>query len=88
MQTNKTESYEFGGAFKMKNDKNDTFTIITDSTSNLPRPYIEKYGIVVLPLTYMVEDREYPGFSEEPEENFKQLYELLRWKSNYDFNGQ
>lgn len=62
----------------MKNDKNDTFTIITDSTSNLPRPYIEKYGIVVLPLTYMVEDREYPGFSEEPEENFKQLYELLR----------
>lgn len=57
---------------------NHTFVILTDSTSNLPRPYIEKYGIVVLPLTYLVDDREYPGYSEESEEHFKQLYEELR----------
>lgn len=57
---------------------NDTFTILTDSTSNLPRPYIDKYSIVVLPLTYLVDDREYPGYSEEEEENFGQLYEHLR----------
>lgn len=57
---------------------NHTFVILTDSTSNLPRPYIEKYGIVVLPLTYLVDDREYPGYGEESEEQFKQLYEQLR----------
>lgn len=57
---------------------NHTFVILTDSTSNLPRPYIEKYGIVVLPLTYLVDEREYPGYGEESEEQFKQLYEQLR----------
>ena len=57
---------------------NDTFTILTDSTSNLPRPYIEKYGIIVLPLTYLVDDREYPGYTDEIEDNFGQLYEHLR----------
>lgn len=57
---------------------NHTFVILTDSTSNLPHPYVEKYGIVVLPLTYLVDDREYLGYSEESEEQFKQLYEQLR----------
>lgn len=62
----------------MREIMNRSFAILTDSTSNLPQPYIEKYGIVVLPLTYLVEDKEYQGHSEEPEESFKQLYEQLR----------
>lgn len=73
MQTNKEKEI-----FVWRITMNDTFTIITDSTSNLPRPYIEKYGIIVLPLTYLVDDREYPGYSDEPEDNFGQLYEHLR----------
>lgn len=57
---------------------NDTFTILTDSTANLPRLYIEKYGIAVLPLTYIVGEEEYPGYSETADEQFGQIYEHLR----------
>lgn len=57
---------------------NDTFTILTDSTANLPRPYIEKYGIAVLPLTYMAGEKGYPGYSGTAEESFEQIYEDLR----------
>lgn len=57
---------------------NRPFTILTDSTSNLPEPYIEKYGIVVLPLKYIVDGEEYPGYSGEGGTYFQKLYEYLR----------
>lgn len=63
-----------GGDMQM----NRPFTILTDSTSNLPEPYIEKYGIVVLPLKYIVDGEEYPGYSGEGGTYFQKLYEYLR----------
>lgn len=57
---------------------NDTFTILTDSTSNLPYKYAEKYNIKILPLKYLVGDKEYPGFSETGNQTFQKLYEYLR----------
>lgn len=54
------------------------FTILTDSTSNLPEPYIEKYEIVVLPLKYIVDGKEYLGHSGEGGLYFQKLYQYLR----------
>ncbi len=56
----------------------DTFTIVTDSTSNLLQPYIDKYGIVVLPLKYLTEEGEYAGYTGKEGETFAPLYEKLR----------
>lgn len=63
-----------GGEWNM----NDSFTIITDSTSNLPYPYIEKYDIIVLPLKYIVDGQEYPGYEGEETGHFQRLYQFLR----------
>lgn len=40
---------------------NPTFVIMTEVTCDLPQEYIQKYGIVTMPLTYMIEDKEYDG---------------------------
>lgn len=56
----------------------DSFAIVTDSTSNLPYPYVERYQITVLPLKYLVEDKEYPGYEEQGKQTFKALYEQIR----------
>lgn len=61
---------------------NGTFTILTDSTSNLPYKYVERYDIKILPLKYLVGDKEYPGFTEMGDHNFKKLYEFLRAGQN------
>ncbi|MBR5713171.1 MAG: DegV family protein, partial [Clostridia bacterium] len=35
------------------------FTIVTDTSANLPTPMVEENGIVVVPLTYSLEGREH-----------------------------
>lgn len=57
---------------------NDTFAILTDSTSNLPYKYVQKYGIHILPLKYVAGDREYPGYEENGDETFQEIYRYLR----------
>lgn len=55
-----------------------SFVILTDSTSNLPVKYVKKYDIRILPLKYLAEDKEFPGYEEDGEENFRKLYAYLR----------
>lgn len=62
----------------MEEVMNDSFAILTDSTANLPLPYIQKYEITVLSLKYLVGDREYPGYDQSGDQTFHQLYEHLR----------
>lgn len=57
---------------------NTTFQILTDSTSNLPVKYVQKYGIHILPLKYLAGDREYPGYDENGDEAFQEIYRYLR----------
>lgn len=56
----------------------DSFAIVTDSTSNIPYPYAERYHITVLPLKYLVEDKEYPGYDGQGNQTFEDLYEQIR----------
>lgn len=58
-----------------------TFTIITDTSANLPTPLTEAHGVVVLPLTYHFEGEErscmdtVPFQDEAGEYFYKKLYE-------------
>lgn len=82
MQTNKNESI-YAQAYEMRRiSMNDTFAILTDSTSNLPYKYIQKYGIHVLSLKYLAGDREYPGYEENGDETFQEIYWYLRQGRN------
>ena len=38
-----------------------SFAIVTDSTANLPKAFLEKQGIYVLPLTWISGEKEYSG---------------------------
>lgn len=60
----------------------DLFAIVTDSTSNIPYQYAERYHITVLPLKYLTEDKEYPGYGEQGNEIFQALYEQVREGKN------
>ncbi len=62
----------------MEGVMNNTFAILTDSTANLPLPYIQKYDITVMSLKYLVGDKEYPGYDQSGDQTFHQLYEHLR----------
>ena len=57
-----------------------SFSIITDSCSNLTNEQISKYNIKVVPLTYSIGDTEYLGYIEGEEFDYKSYYELLRSK--------
>ena len=59
-----------------------SFAILTDSTSNLPRKFIEKYDIYVLSLTWIAGGEEYSGYLEDNREASKLFYEKLRHEKN------
>ena len=55
-----------------------SFAIVTDSTANLPKAFIEKQGIYVLPLTWISGEKEYSGSMEGEREAYALFYEKLR----------
>ncbi|MBO5852758.1 MAG: DegV family protein [Clostridia bacterium] len=57
-----------------------SFSIITDSCSNLTNEQIKNYNIKVVPLTYSIGDTEHLGYIEGEEFDYKAYYELLRSK--------
>lgn len=64
----------------MSNDTtgaNNTYVIITEVTCDLPRKYTEKHNIIMTPLTYTIDEKDYNGSREAnlPEKDF---YDLLR----------
>ena len=48
----------------------ENFKIITDSTSDLPKQYIEKYGLGVMYLSYTIEGATYQGDKQLTEKLF------------------
>lgn len=54
------------------------FAIVTDSSCNLPDDIIERYGLLILPLTFMADGEEFQSYTEGEESNLKRFYTMMR----------
>jgi DegV family protein with EDD domain len=55
-----------------------SYEIITDSSANLPDSYIERYGLLVLSLEFIVDGVSYRGYTEGEITNNRQFYDMMR----------
>lgn len=56
------------------------YTIVTDSTANLPDEMIEKYQVEILSLNYYVDGKEYKGYEKGKRTDLARFYEMMRNK--------
>ncbi|MBQ9068487.1 MAG: DegV family protein [Eggerthellaceae bacterium] len=56
----------------------DNYTILTDSTCNLPDEYIDRYELKVLSLRYMTDGVEYLGYDPENASDLHEFYRKMR----------
>jgi DegV family protein with EDD domain len=54
------------------------YDIITDSSANLPDSYIERYGLFVLSLEFIVDGVSYRGYTEGEITDNRQFYDMMR----------
>lgn len=54
------------------------FSIVTDSSCNLPDAIIDRYGLRILPLTFMSEGQEYQSYTEGEASDLKRFYTMMR----------
>ncbi|MDR1014829.1 MAG: DegV family protein [Coriobacteriales bacterium] len=54
------------------------YDIITDSSANLPDSYIERYGLSILSLEFIVDGVSYRGYSEGEITDNRQFYGMMR----------
>ena len=54
------------------------FAIVTDSSSNLPEDMIDDFGLHVLPLTFMVDGRQYQSYLKGQHTDLAQFYAMMR----------
>ena len=59
-----------------------SFSIITDSCANLTNKQIKDFDIKIVPLTYSIGNKEYLGYVEGEEFDYKSYYNLLRAKEH------
>ena len=57
-----------------------SFEIVTDSTANLPEEMIEKYGLSILSLSFIVEGKEYKGYVKGETMDLNRFYGMMREK--------
>ncbi|MDR1358508.1 MAG: DegV family protein [Coriobacteriales bacterium] len=55
-----------------------SFTILTDSSSNLPENLIDAYDLKVLPLEFMVEGQVYHSYLKGSVTDLKKFYDMMR----------
>lgn len=55
-----------------------SYTIVTDSCSNLPESIIDTYGLVVLPMIFMIDGKEYTSYLKGEVTDLKQFYTMMR----------
>ena len=55
-----------------------SYTIVTDSCSNLPESIIDEYDLVVLPMVFMVDGKEYTSYLKGEVTDLKQFYTMIR----------
>lgn len=56
------------------------FEIVTDSSCNLPEAIIERYGLHILALRFLVEGKEYYSYTEGEVTDLVQFYTMMREK--------
>ena len=56
------------------------YVIMTDSSCDLPAAMAEEMGLCVLPLTVLIEDKQYTNYLDEREIAFSEIYAKLRTK--------
>ncbi len=54
------------------------FEIITDSCCNLPEDMIDELGLHILPMTFMVEGKQYQSYLKGERTDLKQFYTMMR----------
>lgn len=54
------------------------FALVTDSSCNLPDSIIEKYGLFILPLTFMSDGQEYQSYTQGEKSDLKRFYTMMR----------
>ena len=54
------------------------FEIVTDSSSNLVEEMIDDFGLHILPLTFMVDGKEYQSYLKGRHTDLKQFYTMMR----------
>src|SRR5690554_7584823 len=57
------------------------YVLITDSCIDLPLEIVERYEIVVLPLSVNINGKKYKNYLDEREIKFKKFYDMLREKA-------
>lgn len=62
--------HQLGGAM--------SFEIVTDSGSNLKEEYIEKNGLHILPLTFMIDNKQYQSYLKGERTDLQQFYTMMR----------
>ncbi len=59
-----------------------SFEIMTDSTANLPEEMIERYGLHVISLSFIVDGNEYKGYEKGKKTDLDQFYAMMRDKKD------
>jgi len=59
-----------------------SFVLMTDSSANLTTDIIEKFGIEIIPLTFIVNDAEYTSYRKGENIDIKQFYDMMRNKEH------
>lgn len=54
------------------------YAIVTDSSCNLPEELIEQHNLVILPLTFMIDDVQYQSYLEGQHTDLQQFYTMMR----------
>ncbi len=55
-----------------------SYALVTDSSCNLPEELIEQYDIHILPLTFMIEGKEYVSYLKGEHTDLQQFYTMMR----------
>lgn len=54
------------------------YEIITDSSANLTEELIEKYGIHIISLFFIVDDKEYTSYKKDEKTDISKFYDMMR----------
>lgn len=54
------------------------FTILTDTSCNLPQELVDAYGLAMIPLRYFMDGQEYASYTDGKQADFQSFYEQMR----------
>ena len=54
------------------------FTILTDTSCNLPQELVDAYGLALIPLRYFLDGEEHTSYTDGRQADFKAFYEAMR----------